>query len=34
MDESSPYFRPWGAAGANGNCGKTPEMTDKRMKLK
>jgi hypothetical protein len=23
-----------GAASANGNCGKNPEMTDKRMKAK
>jgi hypothetical protein len=34
MTESSPYFRPMGTSGANGNCGKSPEMTDKRMKAK
>ncbi|MGA6981173.1 MAG: hypothetical protein WBZ11_06440 [Candidatus Sulfotelmatobacter sp.] len=34
MDESSPYFRPRETAGANGNCGKSPKKTDKRMKVK
>jgi hypothetical protein len=34
MTVSSPYFRPLETARANGNCGKNPEMTDKRMKVK
>jgi hypothetical protein len=34
MDGSSPYFRPWMTACANGNCGKSSEKTDKRMKVK
>jgi hypothetical protein len=34
MDRSSPYFRPWETAGANDICGKSPEMTHKRMKVK
>ena len=33
-NESSPYFRLWWTSGANANCGKRPEKTDKGMKAK